>query len=76
MKIIVEEPQLKLSDEQFSPQLVDFVNKCLNKMPALRLSGQHLLSHPFLQSQPGFDPSVISQMVMSRQRPAHETMDS
>ncbi|KAK0048963.1 dual specificity mitogen-activated protein kinase kinase 5-like isoform X1, partial [Biomphalaria pfeifferi] len=43
MKVIIEEPQSKLPMGQFSQNLIDFVNRCLHKMPALRLSGQDLL---------------------------------
>ncbi|XP_055874588.1 uncharacterized protein LOC106050575 isoform X2 [Biomphalaria glabrata] len=46
MNVIIEEPQIKLPMGQFSQNLIDFVNRCLRKMPALRLSGQDLLQCP------------------------------
>lgn len=68
MKVILEEPHMKLPAEQFSQNLIDFVHRCLHKMPALRLSGQELLHHPFLQSQDHLEPSVIAQLVSSKKQ--------
>ncbi|KAH9487860.1 Dual specificity mitogen-activated protein kinase kinase 5 [Bulinus truncatus] len=66
MRAIIEEPQMKLSANQFSPHLVDFVNRCLHKMPALRLSVQDLKNHPFMRSLERPNPSIISQLVSTK----------
>ena len=76
MEWIVKEPHLKLPGDKFSAELVDFVDKCLVKSPALRLPPQNLMNHPFMQSQISFDPRIISQLVMSKINIVHEKMDS
>ncbi|RUS77405.1 hypothetical protein EGW08_014824 [Elysia chlorotica] len=74
MRVIIDETQLKLPREHFSPELVDFVNRCLHKTPALRLSGQDILNHPFIKRQSSFDPSLISQLVISKQQASQTSM--
>lgn len=68
MRVIIDEPQLKLPTEHFTPELVDFVNRCMHKTPALRLGGQDILNHPFVKHQGSFNPSLIAQLVISKQQ--------
>ncbi|XP_059177146.1 dual specificity mitogen-activated protein kinase kinase 5-like [Physella acuta] len=66
MNLIINEPTLRLPEENFSLELIDFVQRCLQKVPDLRLSEQDLLSHPFMKKQDHIDQSIISEMVSQR----------
>ncbi|CAG5132779.1 unnamed protein product, partial [Candidula unifasciata] len=77
MNVIITEPHLKLPADQFSQELIDFVNKCLHKTPSLRLLGQDLQRHPFLQRQDCLDPSIIAELVAQKQHSQQQhVMDS
>ncbi|BFY98668.1 hypothetical protein BsWGS_01708 [Bradybaena similaris] len=77
MNVIITEPHLKLPADTFSQELIDFINKCLHKTPSLRLLGQDLQRHPFLQCQDCLDPSIIAELVAQKQHSHHQhAMDS
>merc|ERR1712138_205429 len=48
LQTICYAPEPRLNTEQFSPELCDFVQSCLNKDPNSRISAEGLLSHPFI----------------------------
>jgi mitogen-activated protein kinase kinase 5 len=77
MDVIIADPHLKLPTNQFSSELIDFVNSCLHKTPSFRLSGQDMLRHPFLQRQDCMDPSIIAELVAHKQQShQQQNMDS
>lgn len=48
LDLIVVQPSPRLTPAQASPELADFVARCLEKNPAQRTSAEKLLSHPWL----------------------------
>ncbi|XP_077491157.1 dual specificity mitogen-activated protein kinase kinase lic isoform X2 [Amblyomma americanum] len=49
LKHVVEDDPPRLPTGQFSPEYEDFINACLQKQPAKRLTYPQLLNMPFLQ---------------------------
>lgn len=65
-KAILEENPPELSDEHFSPELVDFVARCLRKDPTQRISHSELLMHPFLQKYTDDGTNIIAAWVSEK----------
>jgi serine/threonine protein kinase len=58
LKIVQKDPPA-LKGEQWSPLFRDFVSKCLNKDPELRLSAEECLRHEFLLNAEAYRPKFV-----------------
>lgn len=65
--ILAENPPV-LSEEHFSPELVDFVTRCMQKDPGQRISHSELLMHPFLQKYTDDGTNIIATWVTEKLR--------
>ncbi|KAH9149059.1 hypothetical protein AeRB84_005484 [Aphanomyces euteiches] len=66
---IQEQPSPRLRDYgEFSPDLCDFVDQCLEKDPLKRPPAQTLLLHPFIQKHVASKPTFPSKTPASRER--------
>jgi len=62
-------PELKEQDK-WSPEMKDFVNRCLTKDVAQRPTSEQLLKHPFLKN--GCNASEFKNLVIKVKRNGHE----
>ncbi|XP_071794001.1 dual specificity mitogen-activated protein kinase kinase 1-like [Asterias amurensis] len=60
LECIVNEPPPKLPAKVFSPEFVDFVNKCLIKNPQERAELKNLLVHPFTKKSETEEVDIAS----------------
>lgn len=61
--VIKENPIPPLSENEFSPEFIDFITICLERDPNKRPVVNNLLSHPFIVQYENVPPSVLGKWV-------------
>ncbi|ESN96035.1 hypothetical protein HELRODRAFT_107285 [Helobdella robusta] len=65
---IVDDDPPQLDKSSFSEQFVDFVSKCMQKVPLMRPAPESLMQHPFIQMYVNTSPSLVAEWVVEQQR--------
>ncbi|KAJ1497726.1 hypothetical protein HMI55_005331 [Coelomomyces lativittatus] len=60
---LLQNPPPQLSSDDFHISTVDFVERCLQKVPSNRPDYPFLLNHPFIKIHQDFDSSLMKQEV-------------
>ncbi|GAB1605177.1 specificity mitogen-activated kinase kinase 5-like [Argonauta hians] len=68
LKAIVEKPPPKLPEEQFPPQLVHYISKCMQTLPQDRLPAADLLVHAYTQMHCMDSCDIIANWVQQQKR--------
>jgi mitogen-activated protein kinase kinase len=74
LSAIVDGDAPSLPADKFSPEAIDFVNECLNKVPRLRPSYKKLLAHPWLQKYANQDIDVGQFVIDALARKAEDSV--